>query len=126
MESVLAPVSKTSRIAGWIISGLLIAFFVLDSAGKIILEAHNVSGSAALGWPESKLRAIGITLMISTILYAFPKTSLIGAILLTGYMGGAIAVMARAGMPVYFSIVFAFLIWIGLALRDARIKRLFL
>ena len=126
MELSITPVSKVARNAGWIISCLLIAFFLFDSIAKIMLESHSVSGSTELGWPATMIQGIGVALLISTILFAFPKTSFAGAILITGYLGGAVAIMIRAGKPAYFAIVFALLVWTGLALRDARVRKMFL
>ena len=122
MEKTIAPVSKQARIAGWIVSGLLILFLLFDAITKIMMESHSVQGSTALGWPASAIPGIGVVLFISTLLYLIRKTAVIGAILLTGYLGGAMAIMIRAGQPMYFTTVFILLVWVGVGLRDARVK----
>ncbi|MES2455081.1 MAG: DoxX family protein [Bacteroidota bacterium] len=116
--------SKAILTTGWVISGLCILFLVIDAVMKIIKDIHSIEGSVQLGWPEQQVQSIGVVLLISTILYVFPRTALIGAILLTGYLGGAIAIMVRAGQPLYFALIFGILLWIGLYLRDERIRTL--
>ncbi|CAG5067872.1 hypothetical protein DYBT9623_00599 [Dyadobacter sp. CECT 9623] len=111
-------------LAGKIISVICVLFLLFDSIMKVIKESHSIEGSAQLGWPVDQVQSIGIVLLISTILYIIPRTAVIGAILLTGYLGGAIAIMVRAGQPLYFAAVFAILIWVGLALRDEKVKNL--
>lgn len=109
---------------GRIISGLCILFLLFDAIGKIVKESHSVEGSIQLGWPEHLIQPIGITLLICTILYSIPRTAFIGAILLTGYLGGAVAIMVRAGQPLYFALVFGILVWIGLYFRNPKLKTL--
>ncbi|MBE7179004.1 MAG: DoxX family protein [Mucilaginibacter polytrichastri] len=131
METTLVqPIAEKKGVGakvwtGRVISALLILFLLFDAIMKIILESHSVQGSVALGWPENAIQDIGIVLFISTVLYCIPRTAVLGAILLTGYLGGAIAVMVRAGQPLYFSTVFAILVWLGLYLRDARVRGFF-
>jgi hypothetical protein len=109
---------------GRIISSLCILFLLFDAIGKIVKESHSIEGSVQLGWPEHLIQPIGIALLICTILYVFPRTAFIGAILLTGYLGGAIAIMVRAGQPLYFALVFGILVWIGLYFRNPKLKAL--
>lgn len=109
---------------GRIISSLCILFLLFDAIGKIVKESHSIEGSVQLGWPEHLIQPIGIALLICTILYIFPRTAFIGAILLTGYLGGAIAIMVRAGQPLYFALVFGILVWIGLYFRNPKLKAL--
>ncbi len=129
MEATLSAANQptTSKAALWvgrIISGLCILFLLFDALCKIIKEQHAVSASAALGIPVSTLPGVGITLLICTILYAIPRTAIWGAILLTGYLGGAIAIMMRAGQPVYFALVFGFLVWLGLYLVNNQVRNI--
>lgn len=125
METILSnQPTRASLWTGRIISGLCILFFLFDAIGKIIKEIHSIKGSVAVGLPENTIQGIGITLLICTILYLIPRTAIFGAILLTGYLGGAIAIMVRANMPVYFAGVFAILTWLGLYLRDSRVRTL--
>ena len=116
--------SNKSVLAGKIISILCILFLLFDAIMKVIKESHSIEGSAQLGWPVDQVQSIGITLLIATILYAVPRTAILGAILLTGYLGGAIAIMVRAGEPLYFASVFGILVWAGLYLRDEKLRKL--
>jgi len=128
METLQATsTSQQSVKAVWtgrIISSLCILFLLFDAIGKIVKESHSIEGSVQLGWPEHLIQPIGIALLICTILYVFPRTAFIGAILLTGYLGGAIAIMVRAGQPLYFALVFGILVWIGLFFRNPKLKAL--
>jgi hypothetical protein len=116
--------SRTNKgvLAGKIISVLCVLFLLFDAIGKVVKESHSIEGSAALGWPVDQVQSIGIVLLISTILYIIPRTAIIGAILLTGYLGGAIAIMVRVGQPLYFAAVFAILVWVGLCLRNDKAR----
>jgi hypothetical protein len=116
--------SNKSVLAGKIISALCILFLLFDAIMKVIEESHSMEGSIALGWPAEHVRSIGITLLLSTILYIIPRTAVLGAILITGYLGGAIAVMVAAGQPLYFAAVFGILVWAGLYLRDEKLREL--
>jgi hypothetical protein len=115
-------------IAGRILSGLAIAFLAFDAIMKIMLVPAVAAGSAQLGYPVSTMPAIGITLLLCVILYAIPATSAFGALLLTGYLGGAIATHVRVQNPLFSHVLFptyvAALIWAGLYLRDARVRAL--
>ncbi|QRR00998.1 DoxX family protein [Dyadobacter sandarakinus] len=113
-----------SVIAGRVISGLCALFLLFDAVMKVIKESHSMEGSVALGWPADAVQGIGIALLISTILYIIPRTSILGAILITGYLGGAIAVMIMAGQSLYFALVLGILVWAGLYLRDAGLREL--
>jgi hypothetical protein len=129
METTLAAnapasTSKTALWTGRIISALCIIFLLFDAVCKIIKEQHAISASAALGIPESTLPGIGVTLLICTLLYAVPRTTIWGAILLTGYLGGAISIMMRAEQPVYFALIFGLLIWLGLYLHNHQVRSL--
>jgi hypothetical protein len=114
--------SRKGLWAGRVISILCILFLLFDSAMKLILHPLSVEGTIQLGWPEATARPIGIVLLLCTILYAVPRTAFIGAILLTGYLGGAIATMARLNQPFYFPCIFAMLIWVGLCLRNEKVR----
>lgn len=128
METLQATATtQQSAKAVWtgrIISSLCILFLLFDAVGKIVKESHSVEGSIQLGWPEHLIQPIGIVLLICTILHCIPRTAFIGAILLTGYLGGAVAIMVRAGQPLYFALVFGILVWIGLFLRNPKLKAL--
>lgn len=123
------PSSKTTRRAGAIMAGSAILFLLFDSLGKLIMVPQVLEGSAQLGYPESSVRVIGTVLLICVILYAVPRTSVFGAILLTGYLGGAVATHLRVGNPLLTHILFPIylggLIWGGLLLRENRLRALF-
>jgi hypothetical protein len=116
--------SKASFITGIVISVLCILFLLFDAIGKIVLEKHAVDASAKLGWAVTTLPGMGITLLISTILYIIPKTKILGAILLTAYLGGATATMVRVGLPFYFSVIFGILVWAGAYLTNSKLRDL--
>ena len=123
-----APASKTSLWAGRIISGLVVLFMLFDSGIKLMKLAPAVEGTAKLGYPVSVVLPIGIVLFVCTVLYAIPRTSILGAILLTGYLGGAVASNVRMGNPLFgyvlFPVYVGVLLWGGLFLRDARLRAL--
>ena len=128
MQSDLqASVSKSSLWAGRIVSGLSALFLLLDGVMKLFKPAFVVEATVRLGYSESVIVPIGAVLVICTILYLIPATSVLGAILLSGYLGGAVATHVRVGegwFPIIFPIVFGILIWLGLYLRDVRLRAL--
>ena len=88
-------------------------------------ESHSVKGTIFLGYGENMVQVIGTILLVCTVIYIIPRTAILGAILITGYLGGAVAIMIRVGQPAYFPIVFAILVWLSLYLRDGKVKSLF-
>src|SRR5215204_5318415 len=100
-DSVYAnvPSSRARRRTGAIMTGIAILFLLFDSISKLMAVAPAVEGSVQLGYPESSVQVIGIILLTCVILYAFPGTSVLGSILLTGYLGGAVATQFRVGNP---------------------------
>ena len=129
-ESVYAnvPSSRARRRTGAIMTGIAILFLLFDSLGKLVLVPQVVEGSVQLGDPDSTVRVIGTILLICVMLYAVPRTSVLGAILLTGYLGGAVATHFRVGSPLLthtlFPIYLGALIWGGLLLREDRLRSL--
>jgi hypothetical protein len=122
-----APVSKGRLWAGRIISALVVLFLLFDSITKVLKVAPVMEASAQLGYPVSTIVGIGITLLVCTAVYVIPRTSVLGAILLTGYLGGAIASNVRIGNQTFntiFPIIFGVLIWAGIFLRDTRLGAL--
>jgi hypothetical protein len=109
---------------GRVISYLCVAFLLIDAIMKVIMHPTHVEGSAAFGWAVYTIRPIGITLLISTILYIVPRTAILGAMFLTAYFGGAVATMFRVGEPFVFPVIFCLLLWVGLYLRDQRLRAL--
>jgi hypothetical protein len=121
-------VSKGTLWAGRIISGLPVLFLLIDGAMKLVKPAPVVEATVGLGYPESVIVPIGVVLIVCTILYLIPKTSVLGAILLTGYLGGAVATHVRTGESLFsiiFPVIFGVLLWLGLYLRDSRLRALF-
>ncbi|MRG55010.1 DoxX family protein [Phyllobacterium sp. SYP-B3895] len=125
-----APVSNTAVWAGRVMSGLIILFMLFDSGIKLIPLDVVIQTCAELGLPTSVGfdRGLGILGLICTILYAVPQTSVLGAILLTGYMGGAIATQVRVGNPLFshllFGVYLGLILWGGLYLRDPRLRKI--
>ena len=122
-----AHVSNVALWAGRIISALPALFLLVDGIMKLVKPAVVVEATLQLGYPESTILGIGIVLLISTVLYLIPRTAILGAILLTGYLGGAVATHVRVGgglFEVSFPIIFGVLIWLGLYLRDERLRAL--
>jgi len=116
--------SNSALWAGWIITGLVVLFLAFDGVAKILKVAPVVEASEQLGVPSHSLVGIGIVLVVCSAVYAIPQSSVLGAILLTGYLGGAAAIHVRAGsgvFPIAFAIAFGVLVWVGLTLRDPRL-----
>ena len=117
------PVSKASVWSGRVISALLILFMIGDGLAKILKAKSSVEGTVKLGYPIGTLVPIGLTAFICAIIYLIPRTSILGAILLTGYLGGATASMVRAQNPWFlFPVIFGVLAWLGLYLRDQDLR----
>jgi len=128
MKENATPVSKGKLWGGRVMSGLPALFLLFDGVMKLVKPALVVQATLQLGYPESVIIGLGITLLACTVLYLIPRTAVVGAILLTGYLGGAIATQVRVGNPLFTHILFpaylAALIWGGLLLRDARLRTL--
>ena len=103
-------------------------FLLADAVGKLLKPEPVVTGTVELGYQESIILPLGIVLLVCTILYAVPKTAVLGAILLTGYLGGTVATHARIGNPVFshmlFGVYIGIFVWLGLYLRDPRLRDL--
>ena len=114
---------------GWVLSGLVIAFLLMDATMKLLALPVVLETSGPLGFPGASMaRGLGIVLLICTVLYLVPRTAVLGAILITGYLGGAVATHVRVGSPLFSHILFGVyvgvLMWLGLYLRDARLRTL--
>ena len=110
--------------AGRIMTGVAVMFLLFDGGGKAAQLAPVRQAQAQLGYPAALTPAIGIVLLASTAVYVIPQTSILGAILLTAYLGGATASQLRIAGPFWFPIVFGVFIWTALFLRDGRLRRL--
>ena len=109
---------------GRIISTLIILFMLFDAIAKIVRFKPYVDGTVAAGFADHLVVILGFVALVPTILYAIPRTSFIGAILLAAYFGGAVATHVRLGQPFWFPIAFGVLTWFALYLRDARVRAL--
>lgn len=114
--------------AGWGVSGLMIAFMLFDSLSKLALERHVVAATTQLGYPLDVIRPLGAISLGCALLYAIPRTAILGAILLTAYLGGAVASKVRIEDPLFssvlFGVYFGVLLWAGLYLRDRQLRRM--
>jgi hypothetical protein len=125
------PLSRSASLwTGRTLSGLVILFFLLDSAIKLPPLQPVTDTMAQLGWPADAgtARTLGILMLVSIALYAYPPTAFLGAVLITGYLGGAVATHVRAGSPLLthtlFGVYVGVLAWAGLWLRDPRLRAL--
>jgi hypothetical protein len=121
------PVSVSKRLlwAGRVMSALPALFLLVDGVMKLMKPAIVVETTVQLGYPEGVILSLGIVLLASTVLYLIPRTSILGAILVTGYLGGAVATHVRVGdglFSIFFPIILSALLWAGLVLRDARLR----
>jgi hypothetical protein len=120
-------VSRKTLWAERVLSALPALFLLFDAVMKLVKPAPVVEATVALGYPQSVIRGLGIVLLACTILYVIPRTAVLGAILLTGYLGGAVATHVRVGdgaFPVVFPVILGALLWGGLYLRDERLRSL--
>ena len=110
---------------GRTLSGLAVLFLLFDSAGKLLEVQPVIDGTRQLGYPRDIVFTLGVILLSCLVIYLIPRTSVLGALLLTGYLGGAVATHARVENPLFshtlFPVYVAMLIWGGLVLRDARL-----
>ena len=124
-----APNSKARIITGRVVSGLAIAFLTMDAAMKLFGVPAAVEGTTQLGYPASVLFGLGLVQAVCLVLYLVPRTAVVGAVLWTGYLGGAIATHVRVGNPwfthILFPIYVAVFLWGGLWLRDRRVRTMF-
>ena len=119
---------KRQLWAGRIMSGLGVAFLLMDGVMKLFKPAVVREAFARLGYPESEIIGVGVLLLMCTGLYLIPRASILGALLLTGYLGGAVATHVRVGDPLLSHVLFptyiAALLWVGLYLREPRLRAL--
>lgn len=123
-----AGYSARARWAGRIMSGIAVLFLSFDAAMKLLLVKQAVEGSAVLGFAPHHLTTIGIIQVVCLAVYLIPRTAVVGAVLWTGYLGGAIVTHLRMDSPLFthtlFPLYVAALIWGGLYLRDPRVRAL--
>lgn len=124
----MEAISAGQLWAGRILSGMAVAFLLFDAAGKLMKVAPVMEGTAKLGFAESAVLPIGVLLLTGVVLYVIPRTSVLGAIYLAAYLGGAVATHVRLGSPlathILFPVYIAVFVWAGLALRTPRLLAL--
>jgi hypothetical protein len=120
--------SRTALWAGRIVSGFAVLFLAFDAACKLLSLEMAVKTSAQLGWSADAIPTLGVIQLVCLVAYLVPSTSLLGALLWTGYLGGAVATHLRVGNPLFshtlFPIYIATLVWLGLWLREPRVRAL--
>jgi hypothetical protein len=122
-----ASVSKSSLWAGRIVSTIVVLLMIFDGVTKVVKAPQAIQATVQIGFPENTVAGIGAALLVCTLLYAIPATSVFGAVLLTGYLGGAVAANVRADSPVLntvLAIALGVLVWLGLYLRESRLHTL--
>jgi hypothetical protein len=131
MENVLAATPqlnvsrpRTSLWIGRVLTGLAVAFLLLDGIGKLIPVAQFVEGTRQLGYAVDVVRPLGVLLTLSALLHVIPRTQMLGAVLLTAYLGGATATLVRVGTPYWFPVAMGIILWIGFYLRNPRLRAL--
>lgn len=123
----LAGVSKAGLWAGRIMTALPALFLLMDGVGKLVKPVPVVEGTVRLGYAESSITGIGVLLLACLAVYLIPSTAVLGAILLTGYLGGAVATHVRMDgglFPIVFPVFIGALLWGGLLMRDVRLRTL--
>ena len=130
MNGLMDSPSRALLWTGRILSGIAIAFLLFDASGKLMRIAPVLEGTVKLGYPERTVIPMGILLLVGVILYLIPQTSVLGAVYLAAFLGGAVASQYRVGNPlashVLFPVYVSALLWGGLALRDPKLLALLL
>ena len=116
------PVSKAALWAGRILSALVLLLMFFTAVFGLLKPAMAAQGFAKYGYPDGSMLRITIVELACAIIYAIPNTSVLGAILLTGYLGGATATHVRVGEPFFLPIIVGVVVWAGLFLRDHRLR----
>ena len=127
MQDTSTTSSKKRLWAGRTLSALSSLFLLVDGGMKLFKPPVVVRSTLELGYPESAIVGIGVVLLVCTILYLIPRTAVLGAALLTGYLGGAVATQVRVSGPIFnivFPVIFGCMLWGGLWLRDSNLRRL--
>ena len=123
-----APVGRTARRVGYAITGLVALFLLFDSVTKLLRLTMVVDATVQMSFPAWTVPVIGATLLVCLVLYLVPRTAVLGAVLLTGYLGGAVCAQLRIEAPVFSTLLFPVyvgaLVWLGLYLRSAALRAL--
>jgi len=123
-DTQAAPVSKKMLWIGWILSILPALMLLSGGVMSLVKPSFAQEGLAHYGYPTSVALPLGVLELVCTALYLIPRTSVLGALLLTAYLGGATATHVRAGEPFYLPILVCVLVWAGLLLRESRLRPL--
>ena len=129
MQPAIKRPSKSSLWTGRVISGVTVLFLVFDGVTKLIKVEPVLKAAVQLGFSTAQIVGIGVLLLACTLVYVIPRSSILGAVLLTGYLGGATAIQVHARNPMFetlFPVIFGVLVWAGLFLRDERLRVLIL
>ncbi len=127
-SSKIKTSQKGMMWTGRVLSGIAVLFLLFDAFGKFTMPSYVVDACTRLGIPVSQGVSIGALLLVSTIIYVIPRTAVLGAVLLTGYLGGAVAIQMRAGSSTFetvFPVIFGIIVWAGIYLRDCGLRRVF-
>jgi hypothetical protein len=126
-RAATAP-GRTARITGWVLTSLVALFLLFDSVTKLLQLPAVVEATVQMGFPATTVPVIGGTLLACLVLYLIPRTAVLGAVLLTGYLGGAVCAQLRIEAPVLgyllFPVYTGVLVWLGLYLRSAVLRAL--
>jgi hypothetical protein len=129
--SVLTPARPVSRAAsrtGLVLTVLITLFLLFDSVTKLMGVPDVLKATEQMGFPDATVPVIGSVLLVCIALYLIPRTSILGAVLLTGYLGGAVCAQLRIEAPLFstllFPVYFGFLVWVALYLRSAQLRQL--
>jgi hypothetical protein len=129
MENVLASsrmiVTRGSPALVWtgrVLTGLILAFLLLDALGKLLMLAPVIEGTQKVGYAIGVIRPLGLVLAVSALLHLVPRTQFLGAVLLTAYLGGATATHVRVGTPFWMPVAMGVILWIAYCLRSSRLR----
>lgn len=127
LSNVTISDSKALRYTGRALTTIVVLFTAFDGLMKVIKEPHVIAASADLGFSGNQIVLIGVLMLACTILYAIPRTAIFGAVLLTGYLGGAVVSNFRVGHPLFeciFPVIVGMLAWAGIFVRESRLREL--
>jgi hypothetical protein len=111
-------------VIGWVLAGPAVALLVFSAAMKFVQPQVVLENNEKMGWPSSVMIPLGVVELVSVVLYCLPWTRVLGAILLTGYLGGATAAHVRIGEPFIIPVALGVLLWLSLVIREPRLRRL--
>jgi hypothetical protein len=130
-QADVRPASGQAGVRIWtgrVLSVLSILFLLFDAVGKLLMPAFVVDAFQRLGFPVSLGPGLGVVMIACIAFYAVPRTAVFGAALVTGFLGGAVAIQLRAGSPLFetvFPVILGVLVWAGILLRECRLREIF-